>query len=92
MSKYLIEVQYDTKEFECVRAVDVFLQTGSHFIANAEWGCMDGEHKAWIIMNAENKKEARCIVPPLFRAHAKIVTLNRYTLEEIRGFRQQHVV
>jgi hypothetical protein len=92
MSKYLIEVQHDAKKLECARAVAVFLQSGSHFIANAEWGCMDGEHKAWIIIDADNKEEARCIIPPAFRAHVKIVTLNRFTLEEIEGIRQQHVV
>jgi hypothetical protein len=68
----------------------VFLETGSHFLSNADWGCRDGEHKAWIIVDVENKDQARFIVPPAFRPQAKIVQLNKFTLEEIDEILQHH--
>ena len=42
MGKYLIEVPHEASESACVNAVQVFMQTGSHFLAKADWGCHDG--------------------------------------------------
>jgi hypothetical protein len=64
--------------------------TGSHFLTHADWGCMDGEHKAWIIVEVDSKEEARCILPPAFRSQARIVGLNRFTMEEIEEIFRQH--
>jgi hypothetical protein len=90
MPKYLIEVPHDPEKTACVRAVQVFLQTGSHFLTNADWGCLDGEHKAWIILEAKNKDEARYILPPGFRSKAKIVKLNKFALEDVEEILEHH--
>ena len=90
MARFLIEVPHEAEPVACARAVQVFLQTGSHFLTNAEWGCLDGEHKAWIILEAENKEEARFVLPPAFRPEAKIVGLNRWSMEEIDELLQHH--
>jgi hypothetical protein len=90
MSRFLIEVPHDEKKEECARVVHFFLNTGSHFLTHADWGCMDGEHKAWIIAEAGSKEEAREIVPPNFRAQAKIVGLNKFTMEEIENIMSHH--
>jgi hypothetical protein len=92
MARYLLEVEHDAAEIECIRAVEVFMQSGSHFLTNAEWGCMDGEHKAWIIMDADDKEQARCVIPPAFRSQAKIVCLNKFTLQEMDEIRRQHAM
>jgi hypothetical protein len=92
MSKFFIEVEHDEAESACIQAVEIFLQTGSHFLTNAEWGCTDGEHKAWIIMDAEDKEQARCILPSAYRNQAKIVQLSKFTLEEIDEIRRQHAL
>jgi hypothetical protein len=70
----------------CARAVEVFLKTGSHFMTNADWGCKDGEHKAWIKVDVDSRDEARSILPPAFRDDARIVQLNSFTMEEIGSF------
>ena len=67
----------------CARAVEVFLRTGSHFLTHADWGCKDGEHKAWLVIEVDTKDEARSVVPPEFRPSAKIVQLNAFTREDI---------
>ncbi|MBW8011336.1 MAG: hypothetical protein FVQ83_08855 [Chloroflexi bacterium] len=79
MAKYLIEVPHENKKEACQRAVEVFLATGSHFMTNADWGCEDGEHKAWIMVELDDKGEAKNIVPPQFRDRAKIVELVKFT-------------
>jgi hypothetical protein len=90
MAKFLIEVPHEAEPRACVRAVQVFLQTGSHFLSNADWGCLDGEHKAWVILEAENKDEAQFVLPPAFRRQAKIVKLNKFTMEDIDEMFEHH--
>ena len=81
---------HEEEEVACAKVVQVFLSTGSHFFSHADWGCTNGVHKAWIIVDVENKDEARCILPPAFRAQARIVQLNYFTMEEIDGILRSH--
>ena len=90
MPKFLIEVPHESDAVECSRAVQVFLSTGSHFLTNAEWGCMDGVHSAWMIVEVESKAEALGIVPPAFRSGTRIVGLNRFSLPKIEAFLSRH--
>jgi len=91
MAKFLIEVSHEPKKVECARAVQIFLKTGSHFLSHADWGCMDGEHKAWMIVdNIESEEEARYILPPVYRPQAKIVRLNKFTIDEVDEILSQH--
>ena len=83
MKKFLIEVPHGADEDACNHAIQVFLQTGSHFLTNAQWGCKDGEHKAWMIVDVENKEEARFIIPPYFRPSAKIIQLVTFSPKEM---------
>jgi len=89
-ARYMIEVPHDGARATCARAVDVFLRTGSHFLTNADWGCRDGVHKAWIIVDVDSKDEARAILPPAFRAEARIVKLNAFTQPEIDEMLREH--
>ncbi len=90
MARFLIEVPHEDEVAACTRAVEIFLNTGSHFLSNADWGCLDGEHKAWIILEADDKEEARFVVPPAYRRQARIVALNKFTLEDIDELRRHH--
>ena len=90
MGKFLIEVPHEEEVIACARVVEIFLKTGSHFVTNADWGCRDGDHKAWILVDADNKEEARRILPPAFRSQAKIVSLNKVSMEELDDIRSQH--
>jgi len=90
MSRFLIEVPHEAEKLACARAVRILLTTGSHFLTHADFGCLDGEHKAWIIMEGENKEELRSVIPPTYRSQAKIVKLNKFALEEIEQLLRQH--
>ena len=90
MPRFLIEVPHEAETIACAKVVQIFLATGSHFLTHADWGCMDGEHRAWIIVDVESKEEARSILPPAFRPQAKIVGLNRFTMEEIDNIMSRH--
>ncbi|MEP7382222.1 MAG: hypothetical protein ABI910_11080 [Gemmatimonadota bacterium] len=92
MPRFLIEVSHEPTLGACVHTVEVFLRTGSHFLANADWGCMDGEHKAWIVLESDSREHARNVVPPDFRAHAKITQLNAFSAEVIERIKREHEV
>lgn len=90
MARFLIEVPHEPEPTACIRAVEVFLQTGSHFLSNADWGCLDGEHKAWVILEAENKEEAQFVLPPAFRPQAKIVKVDKFTMDDVTKMFEHH--
>lgn len=92
MGKFLIEVSHEAERKACARAVEVFLKTGSHFLTHADWGCMDGVHKAWIIVDVESKEEACQILPPAFRPQAKITRLNYFDMEQVDEILFHHQV
>ena len=85
----MIEVPHPQDVESCARIVKVFLATGSHFLTHADWGCMDGVHSAWMTVDADTKEEARSIVPPPFRAQAKIIGLNTFTMDQINDVLQR---
>jgi hypothetical protein len=90
MPKYLIEVPHDATMQACTRAIEVFLRTGSHFLSCADWGCEDGEHKAWLVVDVAGRDEARNIVPPDFRPQARIIALRTYSLRDVEDSQRQH--
>jgi hypothetical protein len=88
--RFLIEVSHDSDTVECARVVHLFLSTGSHFLTNAEWGCQDGVHSAWIIVEVPDKNAASMILPPAYRSRARIVKLTRFRIENIERTLREH--
>ena len=90
MARFFIEVPHDANMAACNRAIEIFLRTGSHFLTHADWGCKDGDHKAWIIVEVETKDEARNIVPAEYRPAAKIVRLTSFAHVDVEKLKRQH--
>ena len=90
MAKFLIEVPHGPEKIECLHSVAIFLSSGSHFLTHADWGCLDGEHKAGFTMEANSKSEALQVVPPAYRNQAKVSQLNSFTLEAVQEMLKQH--
>jgi len=60
MERFLIISPHTEKN--CSDALKQFLYTG--YITNFDWGCADGEHTGWAIIEANDAKEAMMVVPP----------------------------
>ena len=90
MPRFLIEHSHDPAELACARVVKFYLESGSHLLSHADWGCKDGVHSVWYIVEVDTKDEARLTVPVPFRAQAKIVALNYFTLAEIDAIIDSH--
>lgn len=90
MEKYLVEVTHSDDQVECLRTIQIFLSSGSHFLTHADWGCLDGEHKAWFVIDVENKQEALQIVPSYYKKNTKIIKLSRFNLQEVENLLEHH--
>lgn len=90
MGRFLIEVPHEDNKIACARAIQVFLQTGSHFLVNADWGCLDGEHKAWIILEGGTKEDALSVLPLAVRPQAKIIELAKFTMDDVDEILGRH--
>jgi hypothetical protein len=90
MPKFLIEVPHEAETLACARVVKIFLSSGSHFVTHADWGCLDGVHSSWLTVDVDTREDARAILPPGMRSRARIVQLNRFTMEEIDDILSHH--
>lgn len=90
MPRFLIEVPHENRKDACDFAVRIFLETGSHFMTNADWGCGDDVHKAWFVVELESRDQALSILPAVFRKTASIIELQRFTLDDLNGMRSAH--
>lgn len=90
MQKFMIEVDHPGDTYACAQVIKLFLESGSHFLVNAEWGCMDDVHKSWFIMEADNRTEALMVVPVQLRAHARAIQLCRFSMAQIDDILRHH--
>ncbi|MEO8415982.1 MAG: hypothetical protein ABI472_20140 [Ginsengibacter sp.] len=86
MTTYLIEIPHSANTFECQEVIKLFVESGSHLLANAHWGCKSGVHKSWFIDKFNSKEEAIQIIPPLLRHAASIVELIQFNKNDIQQF------
>ena len=90
MSRYLIEVEHKADKWACDQTIEAFLNSGSHFLRNADWGCMDGEHKAWFFLDIGNKEKAKRIVPPAFRPITRVFELSKFNVNKMDDLKPLH--
>lgn len=92
MAKFLVETVHSAERIACLHAIQVFLSTGNHFLVNADWGCHDGVHKAWFMLEVDSKEDAMRIIPPLFRKDAVITRLDKFDLKQVEEMLADHAV
>jgi len=86
MPNYLIEIPHSGDIPECQQVIKLFVESGSHLLTNAHWGCKDGIHKAWFISDFENKEQALQTVPGYLRRKASIIELVKFDKGDIAKF------
>jgi len=78
MNRYLIESPHTVED--CDKAVKAIHAAG--YLHYFEWGCDDGVHAGWAIVEAENLEHARQIVPWMFRDKARFIKLVKYEMAD----------
>ena len=90
MPRFLIQVPHEAEKIACARAVRLLLQTGSHYLTHADFGCRDGDHRGWILVEVDNKVEARNTLPPAYRRAGADRRADKFSLEELDELLKQH--
>ena len=90
MPRFLIEVTHEDTLEACNYVKRAFYRTGSHFLTNAEFGCPDNVHKAWLIVDVEDKEAAERIVPPDFREKSQVITLEKMDPSKMDDLTEHH--
>jgi hypothetical protein len=89
MPRFLIEIRHSDEYEGCVKALDAIVNFGSHLVTNAEFGCEDGEHAGWVIVEVDTRAEVLQMVPPKMRDGARIVQLRQWTRAEIEAMMKE---
>ena len=79
MDRYLVISNHTAQD--CRGALQEALAAG--YITHFDWGCMDGVHTGWAIIEAENAKEAMLAVPTAQRHRASVVRLTKFSPAQI---------
>ena len=81
MGRYMV-ISSHTLE-DCRMAVQHFSDYYAGFLTHFEWGCIDHDHHAYAIVEAESHEQAKMAVPPLFRDKTKVIQLTHLKPHEL---------
>jgi len=74
MHRFLIETPH--REQDCLHLLQLLHAQG--YLTHFDWGCMNGVHTGWAVIDAEDEREARLAVPPLVRGEARVVRVTKF--------------
>jgi hypothetical protein len=80
MPKFLV-VSNHTGD-DCIKALQETLAIG--YLTHFEWGCKDGAHTGWAMLEAESMAQAIMSVPTFLRNEAKVILLTQFDPERVR--------
>ncbi|MGA9362991.1 MAG: hypothetical protein WBW16_01335 [Bacteroidota bacterium] len=85
MDRYLVVSPHVPEE--CVKAIEQVVAMGH--ITHFDWGCMDGDHTGWTIIEAENHSHALMSVPSFLRGKAKAIKLTKFGPEDVASWHKK---
>ena len=74
MNRFLVESPHTIHD--CKLAVKLVQSMG--YLNNFDWGCEDGVHTGWAVIEAENAVQALGVVPAIVRNKARAVKLCKF--------------
>lgn len=84
MDRFLIESPHTADD--CKKVVkDVYAEG---YLYNYEWGCEDGVHKGWVMIEAESASQALRSVPHALRSSATATKIVKFDSETIKGWQR----
>ena len=83
-SQYLVIAPHTAEQ--CAKALDDASAAGS--LGKWNFGCMDGDHTGYLMVNATSSEQALMNVPADERAGARAVKLHHFTAAELKGIHE----
>ena len=90
MATFLIESQHSARM--CPWVLRPVLRRGSEVLEDYHWGCRDGVHTGWQIVEADSKFDVLATIPQVLRPQTRIVQLNRFTPEQLMAFHEGELI
>jgi hypothetical protein len=84
--RYLIMTSHTPEK--CLADLDAVLASKPDMLDRIEWGCKGGDHTGYLIVEAPTEQAARQMLPAPMQASARVVTLSRFSADDIRSFHQ----
>jgi len=75
MDRYLVETPHTAQD--CKMLVQQVYAMG--YLHHFDWGCLDGVHAGWAIIEAESEDQACLVVPSLLRSKARVIRLCKFS-------------
>jgi len=82
MRRFLIEIPYTPDER--LDVMDRMMRHSIDLLCMTYWGDMDGEPAGWLVVLAENEREARDMLPPDLRDQARIASVQLLTPADLQ--------
>jgi hypothetical protein len=83
MTKYLIASPHEPAE--CARALDEELAIGPKVLDKFVYGCKEGDHTGYAIVDVNSLSEALAMVPGFLQESACITRVDKFTPAEIKS-------
>jgi len=80
MDRFLVESPHTGED--CKKVVKSVYAFG--YLNNCDWGCISGDHRAWVTIEAEDEKQALQVVPPVLRAKARAIKIAKFEPEIVK--------
>jgi len=68
---------------DCAKALKEIHSVG--YITHFDWGCTDGDHTGWLVLEAENANQALMVVPAVQRHTAKAIKLVKFSPQDVEA-------
>jgi hypothetical protein len=81
MKRYLVVSDHTAED--CVKALKEVLAIG--YLTHFDWGCKDGVHTGWAILEAEDKSQALLSVPTFLRGQARVIQLTKFHKDKVEA-------
>ena len=81
MKRFIVISDHSAED--CVRALKETLAIG--YLTHFDWGCKDGTHTGWAVLEAEEKAQALMSVPTFLRDKARVVRLTKYRADTVEA-------
>jgi hypothetical protein len=86
MARYLLTIPHTYED--CIAELDSVFAHSKELLARFDWGCKDGEHVGWVLIEAGSESTARSMLPIAFRTKASVRMVNKFTPEDIQAMHE----
>jgi len=83
MTRYMIASKHEPEE--CLRALDEELAKGPAVLDRFVYGCKEGDHTGYAIVDAKSLSDALAMVPDFLQEKACITKVDKFTPAEIKS-------